>query len=91
MINTKAKKKNIYHTSSSQVFLWAEDEGTQICPFSSEFSMARRRARDKSCLIRWFLELHPKVEGDSDPVTSITWGTGVRKKTPGGIDWLTAV
>ena len=59
-------------TSSSHVFLWAGDGGIQTWPFSRELSMARRRARDKSCLARWFLEFQLKVEGDSDPVTSIT-------------------
>jgi len=69
-------------TSSSHVFLWAEGGGTQACPFSREFSSARRRALDKSCLTRWFLALQPKVEGDSEPVTSTTCGTGFRKTSP---------
>lgn len=59
-------------TSSSQVFLWAGDGGIQNCPFSREVSIARRRARDKSCLTRWFLVFQLTVEGDSEPVTSIT-------------------
>ena len=59
-------------TSSSQVFLWAGDGGIQTWPLSRELSMARRRARDKSCLARWFLEFQLKVDGDSDPVASIT-------------------
>lgn len=62
-------------TSSSQVFLWAGDEGTQSCPFSRELSSARSRARDMSCLAR-FLDLQFTTDGDSDPDTSITCGIG---------------
>lgn len=68
----KVIKYNRRLTSSSQVFLCAGGGGTQTCPFSNELSIARRRARDKSCLARWFLELQLRVEGDSDPVTSNT-------------------
>lgn len=64
--------KRLGFTSSSHVFLWAEDGGTQTCPFSREFSIALSRALDKSCLTRWFLAFQPKVEGDSEPVTSTT-------------------
>lgn len=59
-------------TSSSQVFLCDGDGGTQTRPFSREDSIALRRARDKSCLARWFWEFQLTVEGDSDPVASIT-------------------
>lgn len=63
-------------TSSSQVFLCDGDGGTQTRPFSREDSIALRRARDKSCLTRWFLEDQLTAEGDSDSVASITWGKG---------------
>lgn len=66
------KDKKSSSTSSSQVFLWAGDGGTQTCPFSREFSITRRRAFDKSCLMRGFLEFQPMVDGDSDPVISTT-------------------
>jgi hypothetical protein len=66
------KKNELGFTSSSHVFLWADDGGTQPCPFSREFSIARMRALDNSCLTRLFLAVQPKVEGDSEPVTSIT-------------------
>jgi len=69
-------------TSSSQVFLWAGDGGTQAFPFSSELSIARILARDRSCLTRWFLEFHPKVEGDSEPVSSTTCGIGGCNRVP---------
>lgn len=69
-------------TSSSQVFLCAGDGGTQAFPFSSELSMARILARDRSCLTRWFLEFHPKVEGDSEPVSSTTCGIGGCNRVP---------
>lgn len=52
--------------------------------------MARRRARDKSCLTRWFLEFQLKVEGDSDPVTSTTCATGGLEIAPRFADCPTA-
>lgn len=78
-------------TSSSQVFLWAGDGGTHICPFSRELSITRSRARDKSCLARLNLELQLSAEGDSEPVASTICGTGGRKTAPGLADWLTEV